>query len=346
MLAVAAALLVLMARGGGAAQAQGACGGFNAVGFQGGFQGGFQAGFQGGFNFGQGGFQSGFNVGGASGFQGFNFGLSGFGFNFGGSRGCATGIFGLVPDAQTVGAGDPFSLGLIWISPTRSSDLERLEIRLRDGDRVVATIRWTEGTDVFSLVDGASGAVVGGGTSRTARTVETSGVVLQLGSSFSENSGPNGQAVGISVGLRLRESLAGRRLVAEVSAKADGETATAFESAAVVNLAATQTDDDDDDGGRRPTEEQRQQRARSNRAGLDEYRTEGNAVEASCVGDPASITIANRDGQVVLRLHHDARDSCALVRAGDYVEAVGEKQHEQLYDVDQLVVRRGGARVR
>ena len=91
---------------------------------------------------------------------------------------------------------------------------------------------------------------------------------------------------------------------------------------------------------------QRQQASRTNRSNLDDYRTEGNAVTSDCAAPIPTVTIKNRDGEVVLQLLHDAKDSCGLVQPGDYVEAIGEKQHEQLYDAHQVTVRRNGTRVR
>ena len=48
------------------------------------------------------------------------------------------------------------------------------------------------------------------------------------------------------------------------------------------------------------------------------------------------------DGNQKLRLRDDARRACPFIQINDYVEAVGEKQHEHLFDADDLKVR--GAR--
>jgi hypothetical protein len=341
-----AMLLSLVLVHAGPAQAQTACGGFQ--GFNLGFNfgaGGFQGGFQ-GFNFGAGGFQGGF--------QGFNFGqgglnfnggLTGFGFNFGGQPGCNAGVFGLIPDAATVSPGQTFALRLVWVVPTTWHDLEYLDIRIRSGNRSTI-VRWLQGTDTYTLIDGNSGQQLGSGQPGESRELVSDILEIDLKGTYSENSGATGQAVGVNVEFGLKDELAGREVLVDVGAKLDAGTPEAYEKAAVLNVVGQADANNDDEKGRKPTAEERQQRERTNRASLDDYRTEGNAVGSACEDSIPTITIANRDGQVVLRLHHDAKLACEIVRPGDYVEAVGEKQHEQLYDVDQLTVRRNGARVR
>jgi hypothetical protein len=172
-----------------------------------------------------------------------------------------------------------------------------------------------------------------------------------LSETFSENSGPAGQAVGLGIALALKPSPADRVYGVDVGAKSDTGALT-YELAGLLSVLGDsqrgpgRVNDDDASSQRKPTEEQRQQKERSNRSNLDDYRTEGNAVASDCAATIPTVTIANRDGNVVLNLLHDARDVCRLVQPGDYVEAIGEKQHEQLYDVDQLTVRRNGTRVR
>jgi hypothetical protein len=338
--------------------------GFNNFGggsFQGGFQGGFQ-GFQfggqfqgGGFNFGVGGFQGGFNNFGSGGFN-ISGGVGSFGFNFGGAPGCPTGVFGLIPDGATVTAGDTFQYRLVWVSPTTWQDLEHLELRLRDpAGNVAAQIRWLQGTDQFALIDPPTGRTIAQGPSRGNAVLDSPNLSVVLAQSYSDNSGQTGQAVGLNTTIIPKAPLGGRFLGVDVGAKSDGAAPTPFELAALLNVLApaqqvqqpdSNNDDEEDARNRRKTEEQRQQAARTNRSGLDDFRTEGDAVETNCDAEWPSVTIANRDGDVVLRLIHDAKASCRLVQPGDYVEAIGEKQHEQLYDAHQLTVRRNGTRVR
>jgi hypothetical protein len=347
--------------------AAGTCGGLQGFNFggslQGGFQG-FQAGFQGGF---QGGFQAGgFNFGGGAfqgGFGGFNFGSGGlnfggglqnFGFNFGGLAGCGTGVFGLVPDSATTELGQPIVYRLVWVSPTTWHDIEFLDLRIRDHDRIVL-LRWFEATNQFALVDPATGQVLASGQGLTPTILRAPGIEVLLQGTYKEDSGPTGQAVGLNIQLAITGPFAeGSTLSVDVAAKRDAAAVEPYELAALLRIAAAagarndpNNDDDEEEArNRRKTEEQRQQVARTNRSNLDDYRTEGNAVSSDCQAPIPTVTIANRDGDVVLQLLHDARGSCGLVQPGDYVEAIGEKQHELLYEAHQLTVRRNGTRVR
>lgn len=323
------------------ADAQSGCGGFQGFNF-GGAGGSFQGGnFQGGFNFGGGGFQGGFNFGGLN----FNGALTGFGFNFGGRPGCNTGVFGLIPDAATITSGQSFTYRLVWVVPTNWHDLEYLDLRLRNGNRTTL-VRWYEATDTFALIDPATGAQLASGQPGASRTLAAELLEVDLKGTYSENSGATGQAVGLNIEFDFKDDGAGQQIQVDVGAKQDGAAPEAFELAAILSVAANNTPNNDDEQGRKPTAEERQQRERTNRGSLDDYRTEGNAVSSACDASIPTVTIANRDGAVVLQLLHDAKLACETVRPGDYIEAVGEKQHEQLYEVDQLTVRRNGARVR
>jgi hypothetical protein len=93
------------------------------------------------------------------------------------------------------------------------------------------------------------------------------------------------------------------------------------------------------------TEEERQQRERTNNSGLDDYRNEGNVVEL-CPEDeaPACVYIVNRDGKVKVVLLGEAAKSARSIKIGDYLEADGEKIHEQLFEATDVTIRRGGRR--
>ncbi|MBA2447490.1 MAG: DUF4331 domain-containing protein [Chloroflexi bacterium] len=126
-----------------------------------------------------------------------------------------------------------------------------------------------------------------------------------------------------------------------------------------------EVEDDDDDDPRKPTEEERQQQERTNTAGLDEYRTEGNVVGVRCdLSGPAMLlpevaavelsfsletvpyaVIATRDGFQQVRLLGDTRTQCGSIKIGDYLEVDGVKQHEFLFDAENVTIRRGGSRV-
>ena len=64
--------------------------------------------------------------------------------------------------------------------------------------------------------------------------------------------------------------------------------------------------------------------------------TEGNVTEVHLDASPPYVVLANRDGPVVVRLFRGSQ--CPVIRVGDYIEVDGEKQHEQLFDAEQVTV--------
>ena len=69
-------------------------------------------------------------------------------------------------------------------------------------------------------------------------------------------------------------------------------------------------------------------------------------METHCDQAWPSVVIANRDGLVEIRLLKEARNACAAIQVGDYLEVDGEKQHEALFDADSVEIRRNGTRVK
>lgn len=115
----------------------------------------------------------------------------------------------------------------------------------------------------------------------------------------------------------------------------------------------------DDDGQSRPrTETQRQQARRTNQSGLSDYQTEGQVLGIhrgdgatlqtvpgldlgglSLVGEAGPyLLIATGDGIQLVRLIKGAAGEVDQVSLGDYVRVEGEKQHEQLFNGDELEV--------
>jgi hypothetical protein len=104
---------------------------------------------------------------------------------------------------------------------------------------------------------------------------------------------------------------------------------------------AVKTGKDDDSEQRSAlirTEEQRQNRQLTNRSNRDDLFIEGNVLEVGTDTDGSFIVIANRDGKVKVRLN--CKNGCPTVRVGNYVEANGVKQNEQLFDAEDVSVRR------
>lgn len=96
----------------------------------------------------------------------------------------------------------------------------------------------------------------------------------------------------------------------------------------------------------RLTEEARQQRERTNRAGPDDYRIEGDVLAVACDAPAPAVIVANRDGSVTVELAGQAATLCGVVHPGDYVEAEGEKQTEAYFLATEVTITRNGRRIR
>ena len=162
-----------------------------------------------------------------------------FGFNFGGNPACPSGVFGLIPDAATTTAGDPFQYRLVWVEPTNWQTLEYLALRLRDAaGNTYAEIRWIQGSDQYALIDPATGQTIAQGPSQAPTILDSPYVSVVLAQSFSDNSGPTGQAVGLNTTIIPKAPLAGRFLGTDVGAKNDAAAPTGFELAGLLNVVA------------------------------------------------------------------------------------------------------------
>ena len=100
------------------------------------------------------------------------------------------------------------------------------------------------------------------------------------------------------------------------------------------------------------TEEERQQRERTNRSGMDQYRTEGNviAVEKAADGKSQLVTIAmTRLETLVIVVPCFGDGSCYDIRPSDYLEADGEqggKEELGRFIAEEVTILRNGRRVR
>jgi len=86
----------------------------------------------------------------------------------------------------------------------------------------------------------------------------------------------------------------------------------------------------------KPTGEARHQKERTNKGSKEDERLEGSVTAINLGDQPPTITIANRDGLVVVVLSGDALTVARYLKVGDYVTAAGEKQHELLFWASDL----------
>jgi len=109
-------------------------------------------------------------------------------------------------------------------------------------------------------------------------------------------------------------------------------------------VVASEVEKDEKKEPRKETETQRLQRERTNAAGLDDYRTEGNVVEVVLDADRPYVEIGTRDGRVRVLL--PCAQGCPPVQVGDYLEADGVKVHEALFEAEDVTITRNGSVVR
>ncbi|MCC7372437.1 MAG: hypothetical protein IT306_28750 [Chloroflexi bacterium] len=102
--------------------------------------------------------------------------------------------------------------------------------------------------------------------------------------------------------------------------------------------------DKEDERRRKLTEERRQQNERTNQHGLDDYRTEGNVIEVNFIVEQPFAVVAMRDGPQRILL--PCKGGCPDVRVGDYLEADGVKENEQLFYAENVTLTRNGKKVK
>jgi hypothetical protein len=64
----------------------------------------------------------------------------------------------------------------------------------------------------------------------------------------------------------------------------------------------------------------------------------GQVLEINTLKDPPELIVGSVDGQTVIRVLKTDEIALNGVRIGDYIEAKGEKQHEQLFEATELSV--------
>lgn len=111
--------------------------------------------------------------------------------------------------------------------------------------------------------------------------------------------------------------------------------------------------DEDEDDEPKLTKEQRKQRERTNSGNLDQEQTEGNVVGVRCSssdpelrvkrgfiskpGETPYALIGNDDGVQQVVFTKGVKSACKNIQVGDYLEAEGAKEHEQLFYADHDV---------
>jgi hypothetical protein len=261
------------------------------------------------------------------------------------------GVAAVSPANGTASPSQAYPLSFLWDvpAPRNWGALGSLDLRLVSGGQVAFWLRWDQLLDTFQLLDASGnpfGFAVPGGLDASL----TSGLVtLDTANTKSAGSGITGQRTTLSIPLLFSDAAIGRVFQIEVSGRDDEGRPEPFVAAGVIAVAApaaaavvpsyvnsANNGDEPKDSPSRLTEEQRQQRARTNKGGHDDEHTEGQAIASRCDLSPPEVDVASHDGTVTLLLRGDAKAVCTSVTPGAYLEADGEKVHEQRYWIDSL----------
>jgi CSLREA domain-containing protein len=259
---------------------------------------------------------------------------------------------GLSPSSGNAGVNQTFTQRVTWDVPNVENwhALQTIDYRLRTDRRILLWVRWDELTNLFQPLDEKGNPVGPPLPGEAAITVGSAGVTLDLAGTSGRGSGPTGQRATLVFPLTFGETLQGQTIQVELSATDDLGTSDPFKQVgSIVVGGVAQSAPDPDDGGKvqkdkdappRLTDQQRQEKERTNRLGRDDYRTEGNLLATSCDADQPSVTIANRDGTVVVTLLGEAQAVCGSLYPGQYLELDGVKVNEALFEAESVEVSR------
>jgi hypothetical protein len=114
--------------------------------------------------------------------------------------------------------GQPAPLEISWRTPGRWTDLDRVELVVRDGRKKLGTIRFTQRDGVLWLVSGRKQRF---GHPEEERRLRLGDLGLDLASSGVLRFGPQAQSVGLRLGFVPRAALRGHRLKLELGGRDD-----------------------------------------------------------------------------------------------------------------------------
>lgn len=270
----------------------------------------------------------------------------------------------LNPVDAVVAPGERLTYNVEWSVPGPQNwhSLSTLDLHICGPTGV--TIRWDEASDTFRLIDTATGASSPAGRPGSASTLETSFATLYLADTRTLGSGPTGSSVTLVLSPSFKTG-AGRTCVVDVGSSidtGDREVLTGIGTLRIV-AGSPRTDGSDEDTRRRLTEEQRQHQQLTNRSNRADVSTEGNVVGVRCAASdpvpvpprgfivmpdavPYALISTIDDGVQQILLIGETGPICQAIQLGDYLEADGVKQSEELFEADSVTLERAGRSVR
>lgn len=154
------------------------------------------------------------------------------------------GTFALTPSTVNITATQAVTLTLTWTHPTRWRDLSQVDLQLRQEEVMPLWVRFTEGvtqtagistTNSLTLYN-SDGTAAGAGLLGDMTLLESDTALLDLGQSRVQGSGPDGQAVTLTLAIRLKEATAGKTYTVTLLASSDDGTQQGPNEAGVLTV--------------------------------------------------------------------------------------------------------------
>jgi hypothetical protein len=152
--------------------------------------------------------------------------------------GFSRGTFDLTPVESSVAVREPLMYAYTWTvpSPLNWHDLESLELRIRDGEDTIISLRFDEATQTFSLLNEAKDEFAKAFAAGSSNSLQTAQATLDLAGTSVKGSGPTGPSITLNLALSFKPQAAGRTFIVEVAATNDGSTRSEFMQAGTLTV--------------------------------------------------------------------------------------------------------------
>lgn len=141
----------------------------------------------------------------------------------GNAAGAPIGVPQMEPATVEARVGDLVTFDLTWTVPEPRvwRDLDHVEIRIGNEDETALVARFDEAAGRLSMLDGATGELIGGVVPGEAGTLETDTVILDVAGSMMRGSGPTGPSVTLTLAVAFKPEAAGRGYRVDIRAVDD-----------------------------------------------------------------------------------------------------------------------------
>jgi hypothetical protein len=151
--------------------------------------------------------------------------------------GCAGTVDG-IPARATSAVGEDTTYGVQWTVPDPADwhSLDKLDVRLIDGEDEILRVRWDEAANTFSQFNPRTGRFSPPAEAGSQKRFQGSAVTLFLENSEVIGDGPTGPAVLLHLGLRFSSGVAGRTFTVEARAEDDSGAVQGWDEAGKITV--------------------------------------------------------------------------------------------------------------